>query len=340
VRKIPTPEISFLARTYICCRSESLNIDGILDEDGWEMAAWTEDFVDIEGDSKAFPLFRTRAKMLWDNEYFYVAAEITEPHIQARLRQRDTVIFYDNDFEVFIDPDGDSHGYYELELNAYNTVWDLLLTKPYRDEGCRVLDAWDIKDLKSAVRIYGTLNDPTDLDEGWTVEMAIPLDVLSEWGNTPSEGTQWRINFSRVNWRTAVLNGSYHKETDPSTGESYPEYNWVWSPQGLINMHYPEMWGFVQFTENMVGLAEPDFIHNPDEEIKWELRKLYYAQREYAANNGAYTSVIEDLNKLPDYNLNENIDILINHTGYEAYMKSEYSGLTWIINNSGRIYRI
>jgi hypothetical protein len=25
------------------------------------------------------------------------------------------------------------------------------------------------------------------------------------------------------------------------------EDNWVWSPQGLINMHVPERWGWVEF---------------------------------------------------------------------------------------------
>ena len=28
-----------------------------------------------------------------------------------------------------------------------------------------------------------------------------------------------------------------------------PEHNWVWSPQGLIAMHYPEMWGEVLFAD-------------------------------------------------------------------------------------------
>ena len=63
--------------------------------------------------------------MLWDDEYFYFAAELIEDQIWATLTERDSVIFYDNDFEIFIDPDGDSHQYYEFEINALNTVWDL-----------------------------------------------------------------------------------------------------------------------------------------------------------------------------------------------------------------------
>ena len=88
-----------------------------------------------EGDLKPLPRFTTRAKMLWDETYFYICGDIQEPQVWATLTNRDAIIFYDNDFEVFIDPDMDSHEYYELELNALNTVWDLLLLKPYRDGG-------------------------------------------------------------------------------------------------------------------------------------------------------------------------------------------------------------
>ena len=88
------------------------------------------------------------AKMLWDDDYFYIGAYIEEPNVWATLTKRDSIIFQDNDFEIFIDPDGDSHNYYELEMNALNTVWDLFLVKPYRDGG-PALHAWDNPDANS-----------------------------------------------------------------------------------------------------------------------------------------------------------------------------------------------
>ena len=75
---------------------------------------------------------------------------------------------------MFLDPDGDSHLYGELELNALNTTWDLLLTKPYKDGG-RAVNAWEITGLKTAVHVDGTLNDPRDTDRGWTVEIALAV---------------------------------------------------------------------------------------------------------------------------------------------------------------------
>ena len=60
--------------------------------------------------------------MLWDDDYFYIGAELREPHVWGTLTAHDSVIFHDNDFEVFIDPNGDNHEYYEFEINALGTV--------------------------------------------------------------------------------------------------------------------------------------------------------------------------------------------------------------------------
>ena len=107
--------------------------------------------------------------MLWDDHYLYIGAELEEPDLQASLTEHDSVIFHDNDFEVFVDPDGDGLLYSELEINALNTTWDLLLPKPYRAGG-PALDGWELAGLKTAVKLDGTLNQPGDLDKGWTVE--------------------------------------------------------------------------------------------------------------------------------------------------------------------------
>jgi hypothetical protein len=70
--------------------------------------------------------------MLWDYKYFYIAAQLQEPHIWATIKERDAIIYQDNDFEIFIDPDGDSHNYYEVEINAFGAFWDLMLLKQPR----------------------------------------------------------------------------------------------------------------------------------------------------------------------------------------------------------------
>lgn len=237
-------------KSYVCYRATGkLVIDGKLNEAAWQKAPATDAFVDIEGDAKPRPRLLTHAKMLWDEQYFYISAELTEPHVWGTLTKRDSVIFHDNDFEVFIDPNGDRDEYYELEINALNTVWDLFLPKPYRDGG-KAQDSWDITGLKTAVQIRGTLNQPNDQDQGWTVEMALPWQVLGEFAHQaapPQDGDQWRVNFSRVEWQHEIVNGQYRKV--PNTKED----NWVWSPQGVVDMHRPEKWGYVRFSTAPVG---------------------------------------------------------------------------------------
>ncbi|WP_116189710.1 carbohydrate-binding family 9-like protein [Paenibacillus taihuensis] len=290
VSRVPEPAVlSYAPEHYICRRAAcALELDGRLDKPFWAHAQWTEDFVDIEGDARPLPAKQTRVKMLWDDEYFYFGAELMENEIWATLTERDSVIFYDNDFEIFIDPDGDSHQYYEFEINALNTVWDLLLVKPYRDGGPPV-DAWDIAGLKTAVHIDGELNNPNADNRSWSIEVAIPWKSLLECANDrkrPSIGQFWRVNFSRVEWQVEVKDGRYVKVVNPATGKPYPEDNWVWSPQGIINMHYPELWGYVVFGDDK---TTDTFTLPPDELVKWELRRLYYRQRNYYAEHGHYT---------------------------------------------------
>lgn len=290
--------LPFNPRTYVSYRTaDPLQIDGTLNEAAWHEAAWTTPFVDIVGPSKPAPRFRTRAKMLWNDTYFYVAVTLEEPDVWATLTQRDTVIFYDNDFEVFIDPDGDTHAYYELEINALETIWDLMLLTPYRDGG-PAIDGWDIRGLKAGVQINGTLNRPGDTDSSWTVELALPWSMLEEAAShdgPPRDGEQWRVNFSRVQWQTVVDEGRYKKKTDPATGEPMAEDNWVWSPQGVVNMHLPERWGYVQFSKVVAGEGDEAFAPDPNERVKWALRTLYYSQRRYREANGRYASRLNAL---------------------------------------------
>lgn len=339
----PIPNIQFNPKHYICYRTDApLKIDGKLDEPIWQQADRTDDFVDIEGNLKPNPRFRTRAKMLWDDEYFYFAAELEESDIWATLTERDAVIFYDNDFEIFIDPDGDTHEYYEFEMNAFNTVWDLLLIKSYRDGGPAV-NAWDIQGLKTGVFVDGTINQPGDQDRSWTVEIAMPWKVLQECAHKavpPKNSDQWRINFSRVEWQVEVNNGKYSKVINPETGKPYPEDNWVWSPQGLINMHYPEMWGFVQFSDKIAGQGKDEFQFNPEEKAKWLLRQVYYQERNYFENFEKYTESLSDLNlnglNVEGYQFPPTIKITPNL--FEASFSSVGSEKKLFINQEGRIY--
>lgn len=320
---------------YVCYQAnKAIEVDGDLTSPEWGKAEWTNYFVDIEGDKKPKPTYNTRVKMLWDDQYFYFAAELEEPHIWAKLTERDAVIFYDNDFEIFIDPQGDNHLYYEFEMNALNTVWDLLLVKPYRD-GAPAIDSWDMQGLKTATKVYGTLNNPADLDKKWTLEVAIPWKVLEEaaWHNgSPKDGEQWRVNFSRVNWDITTENGKYEKQLNPKTGTPLPEHNWVWSPQTAIAMHQPETWGIVQFSTQKAGDSPVAFQTDLDYQLKNKLVALYQKQKDYKSKNGKYAKKASQLGA-------DNSKFTLENTSKQflIYAKAP-TGRTWFINQLSRLW--
>lgn len=267
---------------YYCNRTlTDVKIDGNLNESEWESALWSEAFGDITGNPLLKPLQMTRVKMLWNDTYLYIAACLHEKHISASLKQRDTVIFYDNDFEVFIDPDGDTHHYFEFEVNAYGTYWDLLLSRPYRDGG-KAYTEYNADGLLLAVNCLGSINDPSDEDSCWIIEMAIPMNnmlALTQHRQLPVEGDHWRINFSRVDWDYEISDGNYHRKLNSQTGLPVPENNRSWSPQEEVNMHMPEKWGYLVFCDSRP--CQTALFNDPDAPARNYLRNLYYFQKKY-----------------------------------------------------------
>ena len=320
-------------RTYVAHKAlDQIKIDGMGDETSWAKALWSDTYIDIEGVKE--PTYKTRMKMLWDDTYLYFYAKMDEPHVWGTLKERDTVIFYNNDFEIFIDPDGDTHNYMEFEMNALNTLWDLFLTKPYRNHG-RVVDSWDIQGIKTAVHIDGTLNNSEDIDNGWSVEVAMPWKVLTEansHGNLPVDEF-WRLGFSRVNWDFDLKDGRYSRKKDDN-GKYLPEYNWVWSPQWVINMHEPERWGYVYFSSKPVGEQE-SFTIPDDDRIKWYMYEVY---RELRADPKKFAETKNRLEKVSKEIKGKAVQIGVNEhdSGWNIGVESPFTGRKMIVREDGK----
>ncbi len=291
--EFPEQRIEYSPRTYVCHKQEKpIILDGKLDDEGWERVKWSKSFVDIEGNLKPDPFYDTKVKMTWDENYFYFGAFMEDPHVWASITERDAVVYKDNDFEIFLDPDGDTHNYYELEVNAFETEWDLILLKPYHDDSQVVIDSWDIPGLISKVHVEGTINDPSDRDKGWSIEIAIPWkSFISNYrsNNPPQDGETWKVNFSRVHWDVDIIDEKYVKTDNP-------EFNWVWSPQGHIYMHFPHYWGLVQFSSTPPESKKVEFLDDGLDRHKWALRQVYFRQRNYFFKNERYTASLKALN--------------------------------------------
>ena len=312
-----------------------ITIDGDLDDPAWRRASWTEDFIDIEGPTKPRPTWRTRAKMCWDNNYLYVAADMEEPHLWGTLTDRDAIIYRDNDFEIFIDPDGDRADYDEYEINVLGTEMDLRMTRPYRDGGTYDL-SWDFEGVRSAVGVDGTINDPSDHDEGWVVEVAIPWSSMADTAVVqcpPRAGDTWWINFSRVQWPVEIVyrgrpGGQYVKP------EGAKEDNWVWTQQDAIDMHRPEYWGLVQFGSEQPGQGV--FVTPDDTIVRAQLRAIKAADETFATRHNRPPQAMGDLDGLwtpnpalpaPTFESGPDGRVIVQHDGSRR----------WVIDNTGRI---
>jgi len=330
-------ELVIRPNTYTAYKTQELiTIDGKAQEPIWGTVQWTSNFMDIEGVET--PKYQTNVKMLWDESYFYVLAKIEEPHVWADITQHDGIIFHNNNFEVFIDPDGDTHNYYELEINALNTVWDLFITKPYRELNSPVLNDWEILGLKSAVHVDGSLNDASDTDKGWVLELAIPWSVFksSYSEDIVPRDTFWRVNFSRVNWNHELSEGVYSRKKN-TQDLLLSEYNWVWSPQGVVNMHEPEKWGYVYFSSKET-YSETPFEIPKDEEIKWELYKLYRAQKAHYLKTNQWLTTIERIQPAPVLLYGKTLDFSIENysSGWTISIKSPFSNKLLSLKEDGK----
>jgi hypothetical protein len=267
-------------------------LDGRLDDPAWQTAVWSHDFRDIEGpDIQPDPPLRTRMAMRWDSTYLYVAADMEEPHLWASITDSLRPMWHDNDFEVFVDPDGDNHHYFELEINAFNKTNEVHFPRPYGDEfepEDRL--AW-MDGLVSRNRFIGTLNDRRDVDERWTMEIALPWRGFERYGTDgrpPAHGTTWRLNFSRVNWNLVPdSSGIGYIRNGPPMG-----HNWTWSPQGMVMMHLPEMWGYVQFRTDNDPPSLPDPFHVRARSC---LMDAYYRNQVFRSLTGRNAQRLEEL---------------------------------------------
>lgn len=265
-------------------------VDGLLDEYGWSAVEWSDEFVDIIGTNGPSPLHRTRMKVIWDSTHIYFAADMEEPHLWGSITDSTRAVWHDNDFEVFIDPDGDNHDYFELEINALNTRNEVHFQRPYGDAGRSDRSAW-VDGLQSRSHFRGTLNDRRDEDSVWTMEIAIPWSGFARYGTDggpPSVGDVWRINFDRVNWNLLPdSTATGYIRNGPPRG-----HNWVFTPQGIVLMHVPEMWAYMQFRNDDAPAQTPSAFHM---KARACLLEAYYRNRRFRRLSQRQATSIEEL---------------------------------------------
>ena len=127
-----------------------------------------------------------------------MAFDVQDEDIWGTHLERDDPIYGEEVVEIFIDANGDGRTYNELEVSPHNVIFDAAFEERRKDLDKAML--WD-SGMESAVQIDGTLDNPDDVDRGWTVEMKIPIAKLSEVPHIPPQvGDVWRFNLYRLDW--------------------------------------------------------------------------------------------------------------------------------------------
>lgn len=267
--KFPCPE-NEIAHYTAYHVSEPIRIDGRLDESAWRVAPRSPRFVDLVTGRQV--IHDTRAAVLWDETSLYIAYWVEEPLVHAKFTKNNSHIYYDNDVECFI---AGRDAYYEFEINAFNTTYEVFFIwneaykrggfaddpefelsklKPFNGvgyqshpRGARLANFdWHFPGKRTAVLIDGTVNNDSDRDRGWTVELAFPWKGMTALARSdgrslpPKDGDVWRIDFSRFN---------QYKEAPPANDSG----GWFWSRHGVYDSHIPECFPFIRFTTNDVS---------------------------------------------------------------------------------------
>lgn len=189
-------------RAAECRRAETrIKLDGVLDEVTWAKAPPLTNFAVFW--EKRKPQTATKARLLWDDQYLYFAAEMEDSDLYADVKERNGMCWTNDVFELFFKPRAEERLYYEFQVNALNTPLELLL--PSRGAGGyqRFAPVTELG-LESAVRLDGTLNDWRDRDRGWTVEGRIPWKAFEAAGGRPKAGTKWRFALCRFDYSAAL----------------------------------------------------------------------------------------------------------------------------------------
>ncbi|QRN94312.1 carbohydrate-binding family 9-like protein [Archangium violaceum] len=166
-------------------------IDGVLDDAVWKDATP----VVLRGSFDGRPAsLRTEARLAYDDQHLYVAFDVEDPDVWGTLRKRDEPIYEQEVVEIFLDANADGRTYNEMQVSPHNVTFDAYF--PARRQGMDL--AWD-SGMTTAVKVRGTLDEPSDRDEGWRVEMRIPFARLAEVPRLPpGKGDRWRFNLYRL----------------------------------------------------------------------------------------------------------------------------------------------
>lgn len=188
---IPFYFVSFLPqgdKELVSRRSETkIFIDGVLNE--WKGCP----SVIIRDKFRKKSTNNLSIQTMWNKQYLYIAFNVADSNLQAKQTVPDhPELYLDDMVEFLLDTKNDKDSCWDADDIVYHIN---LLSQKKDDRGgndCKTNATWNGR-AKYAVKLNGTLNDTTDIDGGYTVEVAI---WWRELGIKPAVGVRMGVNFA------------------------------------------------------------------------------------------------------------------------------------------------
>ncbi|MFY0653468.1 MAG: carbohydrate-binding family 9-like protein [Cyclobacteriaceae bacterium] len=217
--------------------NETMVIDGKMDEPIWKNAE-ARSFDAFYRVDKPTDEQQSIFKMVWDEQNLYLFYQFEDEYLTARETSRDGEPYNDDCAEIFIIPAPDSlESHFGFELNIYKASNDFVYFNQYYKGKDYVFKAFD-PEFEAEVTYHGSLNDNSDIDKGWTLELRVPLATFSDLRSEmiPQEGVRWAIQAVRQDRNDA--DGRRR-----STSTLFPIYD---ASKGV---HQANRFGLIEFTE-------------------------------------------------------------------------------------------
>ena len=205
-----------------------ITIDGVLDEADWAAAKSVGDFVFKfwkEGEKE-----QTEVKLLWDDDFLYICYNCKDKHIWADHYNTNSDTYADDAVELFWNPNpGAGDNYYMFEFNCIGNLLSVCNDHKIPIKQNKIIPPHISQTIK------GTVNNDSDEDTGWILEVAVRFSDYPGLfdGSTPKDGDMWRIGLNRCG------------------GKVNPQES-QWSPSQTRSFHSPKDFGKIFFSMKKV----------------------------------------------------------------------------------------
>lgn len=217
--------------------NQKIIIDGKMNEEIWAHteARIFDNFYRID---KPDDQQKTTFRMLWDEKNLYLFYQMEDKFLTARETERDGEPYLDDCAEIFFItvPDSlDTH--IGFELNLYKASNDFVYFNDFYQSQHGILKTFNPV-FEVEVTYDGTINNNSDIDKGWTMELAIPISNFDGLANfVPVQaGNKWAFLAIRQDRNDSVGNRR-------STSTIFPIYDIS------KNVHQANRFGLMEFVE-------------------------------------------------------------------------------------------